>query len=230
MDLAGLTPSDEDALGRMLEAFESGALTRRIPARKLTGQRVYEAVPVINTAGEIIPAYAVMRITTPTTVDGDTVVNVAKPDTSFNRVYLVNSAEPIDAASGSRGWGTFAWDSDQILYDSGTPALGESWGPKSGQWSLSKWRYGFTIIGGNDTTNLKTTAAQHWVNEIYGQTQGAISKGATNGVVEPFDGNGTILNASTTVTVSNPFCAVSDDKKVTCKWCGGTWFLDAGEA
>lgn len=176
-----------------------------------------------NDSGETIPAYGVILLGTPFMSNGLIHYSANKPSTSFQRFYLVNG--PEDIADDKFGWGTWLTHPGKVLYDSGTPAAGESWGPKTGQWSLSKWRYGFTILGGNNTTDLTTVAVQSPVTHVWGQTQGSIAKDAT-GTVEVFDGNDTILNASTTLSVKNKAVSVGDNKKVGARWEGGSWYLD----
>src|SRR4051794_6385908 len=131
MDLIGLTPSDEAALARMLAAFESGLLTRQRPSRTHESPRLFEVYRFLNSSGETAPAYGVMRLDTPVTIDGESVLVCKKPDATWRRLYLVNGTE--DVANGGTGWGTLLADADWVLYDTGsTPALAEEWGPKSG--------------------------------------------------------------------------------------------------
>lgn len=136
----------------MLQAFEAGRLTRSTYSSKPIPQRVYEAVSFINAAGETAPAYGVLRITTPSTVDGEKVINIAKPDGTYRWRYLING--PDDVGNGDPGWGTYAFDSDKILYDTGsTPAFDEWWGPKSGEWKLFQHRPGFKLDGRYNATD-----------------------------------------------------------------------------
>lgn len=180
-----------------------------------------------NTSGEEIPAYAVMRITGAERRAGRPVITVGKPSTTFRRLYLVNGSKKVGAASTAYGVGTYLDEGGEVLYDSGTPAMGESWGPKNGQWSLAKWRYGFTITGAVDSTGLKVVATQTEVNEVYGQTNGALNKGST-GTVDLYDGNNSAIT-STSITATNRFANVATSKKVICTWIGGTWLASSAE-
>lgn len=223
-ELYAFDSSDVARISAAVKAYEGGQL----PGIRKSGlpNRNYSRIPFRNDNASTAPAYGVLRVTGTTIVDGFPFLTVDKPDTSFNRFYLVNGTE--DVVTSGWGWGTWLWHGGQVLYDSGTPALGEEWGPKNAQWSLSKWRYGFTILGGNDTTLTTTLAIQEKVSLIYGQTQGTIADGAT-GTVEVFDGNNTILNASTTISAVHRFSSttIGDDKKVECAWNGGTWNIIA---
>jgi hypothetical protein len=154
VDLYALTESDHDALGRLFAEWQAGRFTRQHRSGKTQRQRVYEAVPFINAAGEAIPAYGVMRVTTPTTVDGEMVFNVTKPDATYRWRYLINGPDAVDSTSGAKGWGTWIFDGDKVLYDtSATPALGERWGPKSGEWKLFQHRPGFLLDGRYNSTD-----------------------------------------------------------------------------
>lgn len=185
-------------------------------------------IRVKNGSGETIPPFSVLRITSCTFTNNEKVYTVAKPNTTFYRRYLVSGPFAIGSGSSDEGLAGYLSEGGPVQCDA-TPAIDESWGPKSGQWSLAKWRYGFTIDGGSTTFNSTTVAlaVQHQVNLIYGQTQGAISKGNA-GTIEVFDGNNTIIT-STTVSATNRFANVADDKKVLCNWIGGTWLLSAAE-
>lgn len=175
-----------------------------------------------------VPAYGVLRPTGATTVGGRRVVTVDQPNASFYRRCLVNGPRPV--ATGKYGWATRLSEGGPVLYESGTPAFGESWGPKSGQWSLAKWRYGFTIDGANDTDALTTQATQEAVNLFWGQTDGPITNGATNGVVEVYDGNDAIVTSTTVTGVKNKSgIDIGDNKKVWVSWVAGAWHVTSAE-
>lgn len=186
-------------------------------------------VPFRNDSNETIPAFAVMRVTGVATGMSIPLVTVAKPSSSFQRLYLVNGPIPVAGGSKSRempGFGTWADQAGFVLYDdANTPAYGESWGPSDGSWEIKKWRYGFTILGGAASGIVGTI--QHQVNHFWGQTQGALNKGST-GTIEIYDGN----DADTTNTmagVKNKYANVGDNKKVSVEWLGGSWYAKAAE-
>lgn len=185
-----------------------------------------------NTSGEIIPAYGVMRVTGVELKAGLPIITVAKPSTTFDRLYLVNGSMRVGSASTCRGVGTWLYEGGYALYESGTPAYGESWGPKDGQWSLAKWRYGFTIWGATTGSigsgTARVIAVQAEVNEVYGQTNGAMALDGT-GTVDLYDGNNTAIT-STSITATNRFVtSVATAKKVICTWIGGTWLASAAK-
>lgn len=227
--LYGLTESDRAFLRSLRQQFDGGALAPQIRRTQFPlPDRNYGRVWFRNDASgaATASAYACMRVTGITTVNNRPVVTIAKPDTSFNRLYLVNGDKDVE--NGKYGWGTWLWHSDYVLYDNAsTPAVGEEWGPQDGQWTIKKWRYGFTIMGGNVTSPVRTTAVQHFVNSFWGQTDGTLTKGST-ATVSVYDGN----DADTSVNVAsvkNKFATVASSKKVGVYWWGGSWYAIAAE-
>lgn len=174
-----------------------------------------------------VPKYGVLRITGMAQVKGKYILTIDQPNTTFLRLYLVNGATQV--GTGKYGWGYFLTGETprKVLYDTGTPAYGESWGPKASQWSLAKWRYGFTIMGGNDTTALTTHAVQHPVNSFIGKTN-ATHNEDDDEAVSVYDGN----RVDTSMDVSgvyNLFANLSSGVWVHVQWNGGTWYLTAAD-
>jgi hypothetical protein len=227
MDGVFFNVPDAERIGASVRAYEAAAGGTINDRRRPTRDRNYTRVSFRNDYAGTVPAYGLLRIETLTTIDGSPCFTVDRPDSTFNRLYLVNG--PDDVAQNGFGWGTFLWHADWVLYDdASTPAFGESWGPQADSFKLKKWRYGFTIWGepsGGDTDIVQ--ASQMWVNDFWGQTAGAISKGST-GTIEVYDGN----DADTSITVAsvkNKYANVADNKKVSVEWLGGSWYLKSAE-
>lgn len=183
-----------------------------------------------NTSGEAIPPYGCMRVTGAELRAGLPLITVAKPDTTFHRLYLVNGPLRVGSDSNARGVGTWLEEAGYVLYESGTPAVDESWGPKASQWSLAKWRYGFTIVGATTGSGAtaRVLAKQEQVGEVYGLTAAAIALD-TSGTINLYDGNNAIIT-STTITATNRFVtSVAISKAVIATWIGGTWLLSAAK-
>lgn len=184
-----------------------------------------------NTSGEEIPAYGVMRVTGAELKAGLPLITVAKPSTAFQRLYLVNGPTRVGSEAQARGVGTWLTDDlgGYVLYESGTPAYGESWGPKAGQWSLAKWRYGFTIVGGLAGTGagIRVVAKQEPVNAFIGVTDSSVSKGST-GTISIYDGNDADTSDNM-ASVANRYADVGSGKKVDVSWRGGKWYMTAAE-
>jgi hypothetical protein len=124
-------------------------------------------IPFANDSGEEIPAYAVMRLTGD--VDSSHRLKVSKPNDLQQKFFLVNGSVAVPSGGNGRG----SWLSEdaapsglRVAFDSvdGTPGFGESWGAKSGQWTVAKFRAGFTVLGDADTTANTVVALQREVN------------------------------------------------------------------
>jgi hypothetical protein len=92
-------------------------------------------IPFVNTSGETIPAFAVMAVRGVAYENGIAFLQCDKPSAAFVRQYAVNNIYSVPP--GLRGT-CFRGGEVRALYDVGSPAAGEGWGPKPGQWSLSK--------------------------------------------------------------------------------------------
>lgn len=94
------------------------------------------SITVFNDSYETIPARGVARIKSAAlTANKQPYVVVDKPSTTFARDYVVNDALQIE----SKKWGqAFISGWVQFAYDTGTPAVGESFGAKPSYWTASK--------------------------------------------------------------------------------------------
>lgn len=181
-----------------------------------------------NTSGEVIPAYGVMRVTGAEVKAGLRILTVAKPSATFQRLYLVNGPTRVGSGGDARGVGTWLEEDGYVLYESGTPAYGESWGPKAGQWSLAKWRYGFTVVGGLAGTGagIRVVAKQEPVNTILGKADSAISADSS-GTVSIYDGN---RSDTTDNLTAYTFTGITDTSAfLFVGWIGGTWYASPAE-
>lgn len=99
---------------------------------------------------ETAAAWGVARITGMTAdVPEAPYLTIARPNNTIQRIYTVLYGQTI--AAGGFGFCTFDWPA-RVLYGTGTPAYGESWGPDIDSWSLEKERQGFRILGAVDAT------------------------------------------------------------------------------
>jgi hypothetical protein len=130
-------------------------------------------VQVLNSSSsEPILPYSVVLITSASlTTNGDAQYTVRQPNaasTDFNwNGYLITG--PWKIGIGGRGIATNLAEPGLVRYDSsGTPAIKDVWGPKHGQWTLSKNYCGFEIVGGNTTASGNAVTLARWigVNEV----------------------------------------------------------------
>lgn len=138
--------------------------------------------PFLNDSGETVPSRGIVKIVADiqTHEVGDEIVNVVykgdKPDTTFAKKYGICWPFPVE--DGEVGFLTF--DGPQWMpYDSGTPAIGEGWGPKPGQWTLSKGFPGAIVDGIIDSTDKLLLGTLSPITALLGKTTGAITGGTS---------------------------------------------------
>lgn len=182
-----------------------------------------------NVSGETIPGYGVIRITAVTVTDGIVLLSGDKPSTTFAKEYAVNCA--ADCAADS--WGSCYRSGDVLAsYDTGTPANGEGWGPKPGQWTLSKGYPGFIVHGIVDATNKILLGSGGTITTLLGKASGAITarSGTTQGTGTMaiwYDNAGTLTDTTMTVTVKNlSATAVTASAYIQAKWIGNAFYVD----
>lgn len=207
-------------VGTVIQAWQDRGVDSGYPGEWWTPYKadLPTGVRFRNDSGESAPAYAVMRVTGGV-VDGDEqIVTIAKPNDTFQRLYLVNGATAV--ADEEEGLGTWLDDAGYVLYESGSPAYGESWGAKEDQWSLAKWRPGFTIIGTVDGGSTEVWAQQDEVNSLIGKTTGSISANGGTGSINIWMGQaGSEAVTEYAITCSN----LTSLALVTGKWGGVVW-------
>lgn len=195
--------------------------THRVLARHEVYDSGVAQIAVHNASGEIIPANGVMRVTE--VGEDDDVHEVAKPNDTFKCRYLVNldSAIAIDGT----GYGTWLEQSGKVLYDTGTPAIDEEWGAKSGQWTLNKNRPGFLITGGVNATDTVVRAKQHLVTDLKGKAGSGISKGSSGDVVIWMGASGAEAPTEYTISCSALGAAITSAKYVVVWFESGVWYV-----
>lgn len=138
-------------------------------------------VKFINGDSETVPANGVMMVVSGATVGQKTTFTTQKPNDTFQRFYLVNGSK--DVAPGATGCGHWLEEAGMVLFDDSAdsqPAVGRSYGAKSGSWKVFKNRPGFTFMGGViDAGNAKArfSAIQYQVNNLKGKAPGDLTKG-----------------------------------------------------
>jgi hypothetical protein len=221
--LYGYSENDTARISAAVRAVESGRLNQRSDLELEPKDRNFGKIPFRNDSGEAVPAYAVMRVTSRATVDGRSIHVIGKPTTTFQRRYLVNGV--LEVGIGKRGWGTWLWHADYVLYNSGsgTPAYGEGWGPKSGQWSLEKNYIGFFVEGGNTGSGAasRTNAMQVMPHFVIGKADAAIPED-DDGTVRVYSGpRGTEADTGQTIAGAwNKGPDIDDEGWVSVGWSG----------
>jgi hypothetical protein len=110
-----------------------------------------------NGAGEEIPAYACMRITSATETDNDIVFTTAKPDSEDRPFYLVNG--PLAVPTGGEGRCSTIMQAGYVM-TSGSPSVYDEWGPTDGSWEVSESGSGFLMLGPAQSDPTRAPAVQ----------------------------------------------------------------------
>jgi hypothetical protein len=180
-----------------------------------------------NDSGETVPRCGVMRVTGNEVIGNRPMFKTVKPDATFSRLYLVNGEREV--SSGATGYGNWLHEADYASYNSssGTPAYGEVWGPKSGQWTLEKYRSGFTIQG--HTTTIDTVdvvlAVQAHVDLLIGKADAAIANGASGTCSVWMGAAGSEADTTWNVTAFNRSADIAEGEWASITCVHGQWYL-----
>lgn len=133
-------------------------------------------IPFMNVSGETIPAFAALAITGVSYESGIAYLLCDKPGTTLVRAYAVNNM--FDVPAGLRGT-CFRTGDVRVLCDEGTPAAGEGWGPRPGQWSLAQGYPGFTMQGVVDGEHGIAKALAEPIGGLLIKTTAPVASGAS---------------------------------------------------
>jgi hypothetical protein len=188
---------------------------------------------VRNDSGDVIPAFAAMRVTGVVEVKKETVFTVDQQDTSDAPV-LINGPTPIAV-----------WDEDHPDYGvaqpgpivaayfdtADSPAVGDELGPEDGEWKLTAAGSGWVYLGALADENVGLFQASGggvlFENSI---TDEAIGKGGVGTVsIQDVASDGTETDTGRNVEARNRYADVAVGKKVGLVRKNGVWFLIAAE-
>lgn len=228
-------------LGLTERQFERVANTvRRVDAMPqqqdpLSGPQAHfseRGVHWLNDSGEEIPDASIAVIDSyDVTTDNFPLAKLKKPYATFRNQLIITGPGPVedDAVGFFPAGGLY-----RVRYDSGTPAFGEGWGPKPGQWTISKGFPGCVIEGILDATNkIALVSLLSPIVTLLGKASGSITarSGTTvgTGSMEIWYNNaGTLTDAGfSDITVKNlSASAVTSGGYIQAKWIGSDWFVD----
>ena len=137
---------DHKVRGDILTADDWNALARLAKLDQPQGGGD-EDPPWYNAAGSTCPAYGVAAVTGTHGTSPDKIAQGDKPSATYRKDYIVNT--DTEVATTKEGTYQNTPMVKALYYSSGTPAVGELWGPTEGQWYLSK---GSTGNGDSNTT------------------------------------------------------------------------------
>lgn len=185
-----------------------------------------------NDSSEDIPPFAIMDITG-TIVDaaGQPFLTVAQPSSTFKHRYAING--PFKVAAGK-----FNFIREGIVwaaYDgSGTPSFGTVWGAKSGQWTLSQNRDGFSVYGASNTSKQRTLVEQFFVTKIIGKLDGDLNSGSSGSAKIWVRAGGAEAVSEYSITIQDWLIPsgrkIVDKTKIIALYVNGVWYLsEAGD-
>lgn len=202
---------------------------------------MYDSVrwlPFYNYETEEVPAHGIMAFVQDPTYDpdGHPVLGCEQPGSQFDRMYAVNGPTPVPEG----GYGVCAvLGSGPViaLCDASavTPADNQQWGPTSGSWVLSPYRYGFMCFGGADgsSSEAKALFMPIEITKVIGLIDDASGMSQNGSVsVDVYYGS----NASPSDTTQNITAydwlldtgqTIADDVEVVVEWISGAWYVTA---
>jgi hypothetical protein len=194
---------------------------------------------VKNVSGVVMPPFSVVLINGVASSSGEIVLSVTQPNaasTDFNwNGYMVTGPIAIGVSdTTNEGYATDLSEPGFVRYDgSGTPAQGQVWGPKHGQMTLTRYYFGFEILGGNTTAAGNNVTVARWtgVEKVLGKADGASTKGSGTITVSVYAG-AVNSDADTTMNITgvgNEFANVSSGKYVWVTRNGETPYLTSAE-
>jgi len=229
----GLNERDKRLLQQMLREFNRQPRDFAAPRG---GQKVRSTADRFlfrNDSGETIPPGGIMRQTGTEMHADDYLVRVMdKPATTeWKMPWYVNLGEEVEDG-GYATCATFRAEAGQAYYLSGTIVVGDSWGPKGGQWNLERYYPGFRIVG-NEADGL-VYVEQREPRILAAKADGggvsarsSTTLGSDSGTVIQYR-NGTTISATTfTVTTYNEAAtAVEADAYLQIVDIDGAWFVN----
>lgn len=211
------------ALRRVRQWFDSQP-KNRLRGFSAPGRGLTEWVQIYNDSGANIAAHSVVAVTggtdVGTTLSEDTksspLYKIGLPSTTFRRMYLIVGPDPDGIDDKCIGWAIRSgpcW----ALYDSGTPAYDEFFGPKPSQNTLSKGYIGNAAVLSIIDTTAKILACDwtHRVTTVLCKTDGAVTAGASTTAYDIYAGTlGSEASTFTTVPTAWSRTAIASGK-----WC-----------
>lgn len=170
-----LTDDDRRALNKLLRSFKSGSLIP--PMRRQPPRESRRKVFFRNDASETIPPYSVIHEEALEDLGGRQIIVAKKPMTTPLGPYHVTSGREVEYPN-KYGMLQIDWYL-LVRFDTGTPQPEEVWGPKPGQFPLSKNYPGFKCLGVVDAANKIMLAERQDLNHLIGKRSSNVSKGSS---------------------------------------------------
>lgn len=201
-----------DKAVRWVESFREKQTRRQ---RRFSGP--FDDIRIYNGTNDEMPQFGVGRVTAISTVNGENVVTVEKPSTTFGRLYLVNSGGDL----AYQKVGTSKNRPVVKLLCDAAPAVGDVFGPKPGQWTASKGYPGYSIIGYlGDNIAL---ARQESIDHLIGKPGSTVTKGGSGSFTVWLYLSGAWSASSLSITATALGAECASGKYAKLEWISGQW-------
>jgi hypothetical protein len=157
-------------------------------------------LPAKLAAGDDCPSFGALLVTGHTFEEGQLVLAVRKPDTDVWQNVVFAREGGIKA----EGYGEVAAGMTIALCNSAaTPANGENWGIKSGEFTLRRYREGFRVVGPaiGSAGAQRAIVRPYEVKTLWGVFTGTLSPGGSAGFDVYFRDGGSWTSSGTNITV-----------------------------
>ena len=189
--------------------------------------QVDETIPLYNTDSTTAVAGAIARITGYDV--GQSAYSIAKPHSANLQPIWVIVDSAI--AAGATGTGRIFQNSGlAFAYDpgEGTPAYGETWGPKPDSWLARKYFEGLFSLKDNADGGT-ATGIQKWSSEYIVKLKDELVQGSYIEATVLMRNNQKLVASGFNLTVYDAFMNLDEtmekDTKGIARWYGGRWLL-----
>jgi hypothetical protein len=177
----------------------------------------FEDIKIYNDGAGEMPQYGIGGVSGVDEINGEKVIKVGKPGATFSRDFLVNSGDDLayQKVGTSKNRPVL-----RVLCDA-APAIGETWGAKPSQWTLSKGYPGFTILG-HIGDNI-AIARQESIDHLVGKPGSTVSKGGSGSFTIWLKATGSWAASSLTITATALGAECTSGKYAKLEYIAGEW-------
>lgn len=193
-----------------------------------------DGIPIYNDTGGSLGKYSLVRPNAIRLVEKKIFIDVKQPDSTHSWDYLVVGDNDIPSASyGLAQRGPMV----KFLYDTGTPAVGNGYGPKSGQYTAVKNYPECLIVAGiYDAGDKIAWGRLKPIEELIGKLDGSLSQGSTATVSIWIGAGGSESDSGVNVEVAvrdwlmkSGATAIASGKKVVVRRINGVPYVTEAE-
>lgn len=218
----------ERRVARMLDWFEKRRTFENHRAQPPNIGR--EAAVLFHNAesAQTIPSYGCFVADSVTCGNGFEVITAKRPSTSnlyTGKPFYLNGLIPRAYNEGGELQRPRSSRIFKAAYDTGTPAIGEVWGPKPSQWTLSKNYPGFRIVGIDNASAKIALVEPEPILTLHGKADSAISKGSSGTVSIWVGAGGSEVDSTINVTAYARGAAISSGKIVGIHFINGVAYV-----